>query len=281
MRRENIKIGFFIVLSLVFTSLNGASYDCKKASTSIEHMICDNHKLSLLDEDLSKAYKEAKKNTDVNELKQEQRSWIKKERKNCKTVESLIEAYSKRIVELKKYALAPSDENDAHLFSTAYYDIMTEGESTMMEYLKYSNRAGFDVNEFNSMLTGFAKNSTISIRTRVLVPQNVTTSRVYVSVGKKYQYGLDIWGSGAAEVHLNSFWNDKKQIKEMTQVDVKRDELGNRYVDYKLEGFLHAGMQGKHVKINAIFTTLRFRVAPVKRGFKNKFEKAKIYVLEE
>ncbi len=171
--------------------------------------------------------------------------------------------------------------SDGRLFSTAYYDIMVENESTMMEYLKYSKRAGFDVNGFNEMLTGFGKNATVSIKTRVVVPDNIKTKRVYVSVGKKYQYGLDIWGSGDNEISLYSYWNNKKQIKEISQVDVKEDEFGNRYVDYKLEGFLRYGMQGVNTKINNIFNTLRFSVAPVKRGFKNKFEKADIYVLDE
>ncbi len=171
--------------------------------------------------------------------------------------------------------------SDGRLFDTAYYDIMVENESTMMEYLKYSNRAGFDVNGFNSMLTGFAKNATISIKTRVLVPQNVTTPRVYVTIGKKYQYGLDIWGDSTAEISVYSYWNESKQAKEITQVDVKKDEFGNRYVDYKLEGFLRHGMKGVNAKINKIFSTLRFKMAPVKRGFKNKFERADIYVLDE
>jgi len=171
--------------------------------------------------------------------------------------------------------------SDGRLMSTAYYDIMIENESTMMEYLKYTRRAGFDVNSFKKLLTGFGSNATISIKTRVVIPKTVKTKRVYVSVGKKYQYGLDIWGGGSAEISLNSYWNDKKQMKEMTQVDVKEDEFGNRYVDYKLEGFLRHGMKGEHTKINKIFNTLRFSVAPVMRGFTNKFEKADIYVLDE
>ncbi|ELJ4857118.1 hypothetical protein RTU34_004277, partial [Escherichia coli] len=33
-----------------------ASFDCQKASTAIEHKICDNERLSKLDEQLSSAY---------------------------------------------------------------------------------------------------------------------------------------------------------------------------------------------------------------------------------
>lgn len=171
--------------------------------------------------------------------------------------------------------------SDGRLMSTAYYDVIVEDESTMMEYIKYSHRAGFDVNQFNKVLTGFGKNATISIKVRVLVPENITTKRVYVTLGDKYQYGLDIWGGGEDEIALHSYWNDKQQVKNIVQVDTKTDEFGNRYVDYKLEGFLRHGMEGKHCKINKIFSTLRFKVAPVKRGFMNKFERADIYVLDE
>lgn len=172
-------------------------------------------------------------------------------------------------------------DTTGRLYNTAYYDIMVENSSTMMEYIKYSKRGGFDVDDFNKMLTGFGKNATISIKCRVVIPADVTTTRVYVSVGPEHEYGLDIWGGGDHEIHLNSYWNDEKQIKEIVQLDTKQDAFGNRYVDYKLEGFLRHGMKGEHTKISNIFNTLRFQVAPVKRGFNDKFQKTDIYVLDE
>ncbi|EDW4508782.1 Uncharacterized protein conserved in bacteria, putative lipoprotein [Salmonella enterica subsp. enterica serovar Hartford] len=55
-----------------------ASFDCQKASTEIEHKICDNERLSKLDEQLSSTYSIAlKANTgDADTLKTVQRQWI-------------------------------------------------------------------------------------------------------------------------------------------------------------------------------------------------------------
>ena len=169
--------------------------------------------------------------------------------------------------------------NDGRLFGKAYYDIMIENQDTMMEYIEYTNRGGFSVRKFNSLLTGFKENSTISIKTRVLVPNSIQTQRVYVSIGKKYNYVTNI--SAWTVMDIASYWNDKKQIKEFTQLAVKKDAFGNKYVDYKLEGWFRHDVKGSSINIGAIFKTLRFKMAPVKRGFQNKFVKADIYVLDE
>ncbi|WP_284215088.1 lysozyme inhibitor LprI family protein [Citrobacter freundii] len=55
-----------------------ASFDCQKASTEIEHKICDNERLSKLDEQLSSTYSIALKANpgDADTLKTVQRQWI-------------------------------------------------------------------------------------------------------------------------------------------------------------------------------------------------------------
>ncbi|MCI5237347.1 lysozyme inhibitor LprI family protein [Escherichia coli] len=55
-----------------------ASFDCQKASTAIEHKICDNERLSKLDEQLSSAYSSALKGNPENAdtLKMVQRQWV-------------------------------------------------------------------------------------------------------------------------------------------------------------------------------------------------------------
>jgi uncharacterized protein len=74
------------------------SFDCTKAGNWVEHTICDNNELSKLDSELGTVYKVAKKRTnDINVLKSEQRSWIKKNRAQCKTVECLDQVYRDRI----------------------------------------------------------------------------------------------------------------------------------------------------------------------------------------
>ncbi|WP_240144647.1 lysozyme inhibitor LprI family protein, partial [Citrobacter amalonaticus] len=55
-----------------------ASFDCQKASTEIEHKICDNERLSKLDEQLSSTYSIVLKANpgDADTLKTVQRQWI-------------------------------------------------------------------------------------------------------------------------------------------------------------------------------------------------------------
>lgn len=72
---KNILLASLLVAS---PAAFAASFDCQKASTEIEHKICDNERLSKLDEQLSSTYSIAlKANTrDADTLKTVQRQWI-------------------------------------------------------------------------------------------------------------------------------------------------------------------------------------------------------------
>ncbi len=80
-----------------------ASFDCNKASIPSEKVICNSSKLSTLDIELSKTYKEVRMiSSNTEQLKHEQIQFIKLIRA-CSDNESCIqENYSKRIFELKK-----------------------------------------------------------------------------------------------------------------------------------------------------------------------------------
>lgn len=70
-----------IILASLLVASPGAfaaSFDCQKASTAIEHKICDNERLSKLDEQLSSAYSSALKENPENAdtLKMVQRQWV-------------------------------------------------------------------------------------------------------------------------------------------------------------------------------------------------------------
>lgn len=85
-------------------TVHAASFDCAKAGTKVEHLICDNPELSKLDEELSAAYKAAlqdKQQADT--VKQEQKQWMK-ERDGCADVGCVKQAY-----EARQSALASSD----------------------------------------------------------------------------------------------------------------------------------------------------------------------------
>lgn len=94
-------IAYFISF-MIFDTLQAASFDCTKEVTFVENMICNDSKLSKLDEDLASLYKSALKSTDDKEkLKNEQKDWLKYDRNNCEGVECLEEAYNNQIEFLK------------------------------------------------------------------------------------------------------------------------------------------------------------------------------------
>ncbi len=67
----------FLVISM---PLAAASFDCRKASTSVEHTICDDSALSTADSKLAKAYYRLRKALPRSErriLKKDQRKWLK------------------------------------------------------------------------------------------------------------------------------------------------------------------------------------------------------------
>jgi uncharacterized protein/ssDNA-binding Zn-finger/Zn-ribbon topoisomerase 1 len=82
---------------------SAASFDCKKASTSVEKLICTDPKLSELDTDLAQAYRGAVKVSP--DVKVGQKQWLK-ERNACVDVTCLKTAYENRINNLNLIAQA-------------------------------------------------------------------------------------------------------------------------------------------------------------------------------
>ncbi|MDD4884735.1 DUF1566 domain-containing protein [Sulfuricurvum sp.] len=83
----------FFTIPLVLFSLNGASFNCNKAATSIEKAICQNPSLSDLDEQLSAKYSQIKKEISQDEKKvllDSQREWLSQQ-KRCETSNNLVE----------------------------------------------------------------------------------------------------------------------------------------------------------------------------------------------
>lgn len=94
-----------VILTLVPNFAFSASFDCDKASTDTEKLICSNDDLGLLDETLSGKYKQAitiLEELDKKELKSSQRVWLKLRDKNCDTVSNCKSVYSSRITDIEK-----------------------------------------------------------------------------------------------------------------------------------------------------------------------------------
>lgn len=78
------------------------SFDCAKAVTKVEKMICGNDKLSELDGSLGLLYKKVLERSPAPEdVKELQRTWIKEWRNTCKDSSCLERAYTVRISELE------------------------------------------------------------------------------------------------------------------------------------------------------------------------------------
>lgn len=98
-----------IVFSLAATclfgmpSLRATGFDCAKAKTKIEKLICANPNLSELDKNLSTLYNQVLLKSPVPEdTKQQQREWVKESRNTCENAASLEQAYTSRISDLEE-----------------------------------------------------------------------------------------------------------------------------------------------------------------------------------
>jgi uncharacterized protein len=104
------RLSGFVCLFLAWSAVHAASFDCAKASTSIEKSICADSQLSDLDGQLMQAYRQtlgASGNGDA--VKAEQRAWLVQVRNKCHDGACLKQAYSERIAAL---AGAPGESSD-------------------------------------------------------------------------------------------------------------------------------------------------------------------------
>lgn len=92
----------FACLVSVFPAY-AASFDCAKATTKVEKLICDNPTISELDDDLGKAYQEAINKANEKQkqrLVTEQKYWLKHTRNICTDEPCFRQAYSSRLATL-------------------------------------------------------------------------------------------------------------------------------------------------------------------------------------
>lgn len=91
-----------IVLAILLlpTLAMGASFDCGKATTRVEQLICANADLSSLDEELARGFLfEMERVKSPDRLKAAQKAWLVK-RNDCAEVACIRQQYEQRIIEL-------------------------------------------------------------------------------------------------------------------------------------------------------------------------------------
>jgi len=90
-------IAIFVIPTISFA----ASFDCAKATSEVEKLICGNDDLSRLDEYLHKAFLKALKRPDIKQQTIEsQKLWLKNNRNACRDAKCIRKAYKTRIKEL-------------------------------------------------------------------------------------------------------------------------------------------------------------------------------------
>lgn len=88
------------LFGLLALPIQAASFDCAKAGTKIEKLICADAELSTLDEKLNAAYKAAVQDkTKAKAIKQAQKQWMK-ERNGCADAACVKRAYEMRLLSI-------------------------------------------------------------------------------------------------------------------------------------------------------------------------------------
>lgn len=78
------------------------SFDCAKASTQVEQIICSDRNIASLDRRLAAVYADLRSNEESGDyFRSDQKEWLKKTRAPCTDARCLEEAYSSRIDELE------------------------------------------------------------------------------------------------------------------------------------------------------------------------------------
>ena len=79
-----------------------AALDCSRARSNAEKMLCSNSRLSMAEERMAYAFREAiRQGADPSELMQSQRRWTTEIRDACNQVECMLKAYEDRTAELE------------------------------------------------------------------------------------------------------------------------------------------------------------------------------------
>ena len=145
----------FFVLGWLALSAQAASFDCDKAQSKVEKLICSDPELSKLDENLGEEFQYARRfNFELpkvpegqdSALVKEQKHWLR-ERKRCADSACLKSAYEKRLEVLSNpYILAMSKDDTLckSMLDTYNSDMASSGQ------INYENHEIFSRADSNS-----------------------------------------------------------------------------------------------------------------------------------
>lgn len=85
------------------TTALGPSFDCTKAATPVEKMICDSAELAEVDQQLAATYKKALgASNDVAAMRKAQNAWRREARDICRDAKCVMDAYRTKLAELSQ-----------------------------------------------------------------------------------------------------------------------------------------------------------------------------------
>lgn len=119
---------------LVPISSLAASFDCEKAATKVEKLVCASAEVSDLDTKLTKAYESALSKLAADErngLISEQRRWLQQSRNRCQQATCLKHAYWERLARLETYSRPRQPELSEHERQTAVQALLNSGTFTL------------------------------------------------------------------------------------------------------------------------------------------------------
>ncbi len=88
-------------LLMIAGDIHAASFDCRKAASEVEKLVCGDLILSKSDDDLAALYaKTLKQAADPVSVRKQQREWLRRVRDRCMDVSCLRDAYATRIKEI-------------------------------------------------------------------------------------------------------------------------------------------------------------------------------------
>jgi hypothetical protein len=152
----NFKI-FWLIFFFFTGSAHAASFDCAKAKTKNEKLMCANEIISKLDENLNVQYQKLLKFYVQNQaIRQWQMEWLKSDELKCKDSDCLEKAYKKRILELKS---ANNAEPDTKGYTGRYIRVIngkTDPNQAQLLIIGLSGRRVFisGTSSWNNLHTG-------------------------------------------------------------------------------------------------------------------------------
>ena len=94
-------IALIVAMAAMPRVVAGSSFDCRKAGTIVENMICSSKELSTLDEQLAAAYRSVTLSSGNSEaVREQQRKWLREVRDKCQNETCLKGVYRDRLAQL-------------------------------------------------------------------------------------------------------------------------------------------------------------------------------------